>query len=218
MWQKDNSMDWRLQTMSLHQMVVCTFAGHAAREASEKRGSCAKSENQTNINGEGSVQPAVQLASSSWRAERQEAAKYHPCRSEAVSPGRMEKDIALIKQPKLSAARPGHIPGKIGSAQSVDSCLNAAKPDRTLVLKPSTLPQGACQISGASSAKGIAAQRDEPGGENMPALFGIFGRAKLQEPGCSREAIPQIDDDEIQKEVQQKMMRHRRKRMRRMQN
>ena len=51
----------------------------------------------------------------------------------------------------------------------------------------------------------------------MPTLFSLFGTAKKHQPGLDREVVLQIDNDEIEKEVQRKLKRHRMKRMRQMQ-
>ena len=102
-----------------------------------------------------------------------------------------------------------------GSSKSKDSRAVTSRGNRPLRLEPSALTQ--CESDRLGAGK-PAAQSSELVSNPGPALFGMFGSIQLQQPGLSKEAMPQIDDDEIQKEVQQKLMRHRRKRMRRMQS
>lgn len=82
------------------------------------------------------------------------------------------------------------------------------------MLEPSTLTQRDSELM---RTQGTEVKADGAGADSMSALFGIFGSIKPQQAGLSRDALPQIDDEEIQKEVQLKLMRHRQKRMRHMQ-
>ncbi|KAK9839947.1 hypothetical protein WJX74_000924 [Apatococcus lobatus] len=187
-------------------------AGHGHMTDMKMDQPCLKTSH-VNANAKHHVQPIVQQKASGRRPAGQHAAKEHPCRSDAVSHATRERVSSQVQQPKLTSKRPGHIPRK-GPFKLDNSQSAARQPDVPLRLEPSALTHENRKMT----ARSLAAQSHEPGSEIMPALFGMFESTRMQQPGFSREAMFQIDDDEIQKEVQQKLMRHRRKRMRRMQD
>ena len=165
-----------------------------------------------NANARSRGQPTAQLKGTLGRLGGQKAAP-GSCRHGMAGSADGELGILARQQPKLNTARLGHMHPSNGSSKSKDSHAIAARDNMPLRLEPSALTQ--CE-SDRLGARRPAAHINEPVCDSGQALFGIFGSIQTQQPGLSKESMPQIDDDEIQKEVQQKLMRHRRKRMRRM--
>lgn len=156
----------------------------------------------------------AQLKGTSRRLGGQEAG-LGSCRPAMAGSADEEPGTLTRQQSKRTTARLCHMHPSNGSSKSKDGHAIASRDNGPLRLEPSALTQKKADRAGASKP---AAHSNEPVSDSGPAMFGIFGSIQMQQPGLSKEAMMQIDDDEIQKEVQQKLMRHRRKRMRRMQS